>query len=94
MREGREGLLPVVGVALKAFQDLGQVQRRIDLALETMNPLDPEVKAVEQLALGIERVRQRFGDVIRDLPEAVYNCWIEDVAAAKVKVYLTLGVPA
>jgi hypothetical protein len=81
MRVGREGLLPVIGLAVASYQGLGKVQAQVDERVQRLDPSDPLVGDLERFSLAIHRVRTAFGDVIREMPEAVFNCWIEDKKA-------------
>ena len=81
MRIGREGLLPVIGIAIASYQGLSKVQAQVDERVQLLDPSDPLVADLERFALAIHRVRTHFAEVIREMPEAVFNCWIEDKKA-------------
>lgn len=81
MREGREGLLPVMGVAAAAYQGLDKVLKSVDARVATMDPSNPKVADLELLSLQIHRVIMALVEVMWLMPEAVYNCWIEDKKA-------------
>jgi hypothetical protein len=96
MRIGREGLLPVIGIAMSSYQGLSKVQAQVDERVQLLDPSDPLVADLERFSLAIHRVRAKFAEVIRELPEDVYNCWIADREAEKetgknVGVYMVHG---
>jgi hypothetical protein len=96
MRIGREGLLPVIGVAIAAGQGLEKVQKDVDARVTLLDPSNPHVKDLEQFALAIHRVRERFDAVLHALPRGVYNCWIADRKAMaetgqEVGIYMVKG---
>jgi hypothetical protein len=96
MRIGREGLLPVIGLAVSSYKGLSKVQARVDERVALLDPSNPLVKDLERFSLAIHRVRTAFGEVIRQIPDEVFNCWIADRQATaetgqEVGIYMVKG---
>jgi hypothetical protein len=54
------------------------------------------VQDLERFSLAIHRVRTAFGEVIRQIPDEVFNCWIADRQATaetgqEVGIYMVKG---
>jgi hypothetical protein len=96
MRVGREGLLPVIGLAVSSYKGLSKVQAQVDERVALLDPSNPLVKDLERFSLAIHRVRTAFGEVIRQIPDEVFNCWIADRKAMaetgqEVGIYMVKG---
>jgi hypothetical protein len=96
MRVGREGLLPVIGLAVSSYKGLSKVQAQVDERVALLDPSNPLVKDLERFSLAIHRVRTAFGEVIRQIPDEVFNCWIADRQATaetgqEVGIYMVKG---
>lgn len=81
--EAQDALLPLCGAILTLHEKLSEIGRRMDTAAMTMPPGAEGAEELDRIGLAICRMRTSAGEMIRQIPEPVYQAWIARLRGAQ-----------